>query len=221
VRRVVSPRTAATLLEMLEGVTGPDGTGRRAALRGVRVAGKTGTAQKFDPELGQYSDQRFVAWFLGAVPADAPRLIVVVALDEPRRPAHTGGAVAAPLFARVAAAQLARLGIVTEPRWAPQPPPPRHPTTRTAAARAAPSAPKAKADEKPALELSRLADRVLLPDLRGLTVAQVKAITARAELAVEISGSGRAVAQSPPPGTVVATRDARIRVRFESGVDPI
>jgi cell division protein FtsI (penicillin-binding protein 3) len=194
-KRVVSPETAASVMGMLETVTGPDGTGRRAALRGVRVAGKTGTAQKFDPLLGRYSDEHLVAWFIGAVPADVPRLALVVALDEPRRPAHTGGAAAAPLFARVAAAQLARLGIVTEPQQAPR---------------------------RPAVPmLTRLGDRVLLPDLRGLSVVEVEAIAAQADLAVEISGSGRAVAQDPLPGTIVAARDARIQVRFEPGAGPI
>jgi cell division protein FtsI (penicillin-binding protein 3) len=118
-RQVVSPQTAATLLAMLETVTGPDGTGRRAALRGVAVAGKTGTAQKFDPELGRYSDDRLVAWFIGAAPADAPRLVVVAALDEPRRPLHTGGAAAAPPFASPA------LGRRRPPRTRRRPPPSR------------------------------------------------------------------------------------------------
>jgi cell division protein FtsI (penicillin-binding protein 3) len=189
------------VIEMLETVTGPGGTGRRAALRGVRVAGKTGTAQEFDAELGHYSDERYIAWFIGAVPADTPRLALAVALDGPRRPAHTGGAAAAPVFARVAAAQLARLGIVTEPMRAPQRLPKNEPTAVPA--------------------LTRLANRVLLPDLRGLTVAEVKAITAQAHLAIEISGSGRAVAQDPLPGTVVAARDARIQVRFEPRAGPI
>ena len=69
--------------------------------------------------------------------------------------------------------------------------------------------------------LARLADRVLLPDLRGLTVAEVKAITAQAHLAVEISGSGRAVSQDPLPGTIIAARDTQIQVRFELGAGPI
>ena len=204
-RRVVAPETAATVIEMLETVTGPDGTGRRAALRGVRVAGKTGTAQKFDTELGRYSDERFVAWFIGAVPSDDPRLALVVALDEPQRPVHTGGAAAAPLFATVAAAQLARLGIVTEPVRVPQ-----RPQSRLT---------KSEPTVVPAL--TRLAGRVLLPDLRGLTVAEVEAITAQEHLAVEISGSGRAVSQDPLPGTIIAARDARIQVRFEPGAGPI
>jgi cell division protein FtsI (penicillin-binding protein 3) len=210
VRRVVAPQVAATLLGMLEGVAGPDGTGRRAALRGVRVAGKTGTAQKFDTALGRYSEDRFVAWFIGMAPADDPRLVLVVALDEPRRPLHTGGAAAAPLFARVAAAQLARLGILTEPA-----PPPRQ--TRTAKA---PAVSVPRVERKAFPELTRLADRILLPDLQGLTVAEVRAVTAKSQLHVEISGNGRAVAQDPPPGTVLATRGTRIQVRFEPGVDP-
>jgi cell division protein FtsI (penicillin-binding protein 3) len=202
---------------MLESATGSEGTGRLAGLRDVRVAGKTGTAQKLDLELGRYSDRRYVAWFIGAVPAEAPRLAIAVALDEPRRGTHTGGAVAAPLFARVAAAQLARLGILTEPEPAPAPP---LPETRVAAAAPAPrAAPPAAPRAVP--EVARLADRVLLPDLLGLTVAEVQAVSREARLAVQISGRGRAVAQSPPPGTVVAASEARIQVRFEPPVDPI
>jgi len=219
-RRVVSQRTARTVLAMLETVVGPQGTGRRAALDGVAVAGKTGTAQKFDAAEGRYSDHRFVAWFVGVVPADAPRLAVVVALDEPRRPAHTGGASAAPLFARVAAAQLARLGILTEPAPASRWVEPSVTTAGTADAQPSP-APAAKVRPKAPPEITRLADRVLLPDLRGLSVAEVKAISKRAQLDVAISGSGRAVAQDPPPGTIVASRGARIQVRFEPEMDPI
>jgi cell division protein FtsI (penicillin-binding protein 3) len=115
VRRVVSERTAGQVLAMMEGVVGPTGTASRAGLSGVRVAGKTGTAQKWDPQANSFSTDRFVAWFIGVVPADDPKLVVVVAVDEPRRPSHTGGAAAAPLFAKVAAAQLTRFGIATHP----------------------------------------------------------------------------------------------------------
>jgi cell division protein FtsI (penicillin-binding protein 3) len=251
VRRVISPETSSTVLGMMEKVTGPDGTGRLAALEGLRVAGKTGTAQKFDTELGRYSDERFVAWFIGVAPADDPRLVVVAALDEPERPLHTGGAAAAPLFARVAAAQLSRLGIVTQPAHAPGSAPPRRkpatpqtkpprrePEVRTAARTATPpvsAAPKSAALKQgsaarpvapappvataPPVEIIHLQDRVLLPDLTGLTVAEVKAVTARARVAVEISGAGRVVSQEPPPGSVVASQSA-IHVRFAPGADP-
>jgi cell division protein FtsI (penicillin-binding protein 3) len=113
-RRALRADVARTVLGMLETVVGPEGTGRRAGLRGIRVAGKTGTAQKLEPD-GTYSQGRYQAWFVGAVPADAPRFVIAAMIDEPRGFVHTGGATAAPLFARVAAAALARDGILTEP----------------------------------------------------------------------------------------------------------
>ena len=155
-----------------------------------------------------------MAWFIGVAPVEKPRLAVVVALDEPRRPTHTGGAAAAPLFARVAAAQFARLGILTEPEPAP---PASLPTPALAASKPRAVVPQRKS--RPAPEVARLQGRLLLPDLRGLTVAEVKTVSERAQLSVEITGRGRAVAQSPPPGTVVAASGARIQVRCEA--DPI
>jgi cell division protein FtsI (penicillin-binding protein 3) len=119
--RAFSRETASEVRHMMESVVSSEGTGRRAGLRGLRVAGKTGTAQKLDVERGQYSQTRYTAWFMGAVPADDPRLVVVVALDEPQGLAHGGGDVAAPLFAQVAADQLARLGIATAPEPFPLP----------------------------------------------------------------------------------------------------
>lgn len=122
--RAVSARAAHLTLDMMRDVVSADGTGRLAALSGVPVAGKTGTAQKLDVDLAAYSTDRYIAWFIGVVPADDPELAIVVALDEPSGPAHTGGGVAAPLFARVAAAQLARRGILTEPQPIPAAPAP-------------------------------------------------------------------------------------------------
>ena len=113
--RAVSARAARATLDMMQSVVSAEGTGRLAGLAGVPVAGKTGTAQKLDVEAGTYSQDRYMAWFMGVVPADDPELVIVVAIDEPKGPLHGGGTVAAPLFARVAAAQLARRGIVTEP----------------------------------------------------------------------------------------------------------
>ncbi len=111
VRRVIHRETAEQVLAMLETVVEEDGTGRRAELPGVRVAGKTGTAQKWDSETNTYSQSKFRAWFVGIAPADAPRIVVVSQLDEPERPFHTGGMAAAPLFADVAVGQLAHQGI--------------------------------------------------------------------------------------------------------------
>jgi cell division protein FtsI (penicillin-binding protein 3) len=120
--RAVSARAAHLTLDMMSRVVSAEGTGRLAGLAGVPVAGKTGTAQKLDVELARYSEDRYIAWFIGVVPADDPELAIVVAVDEPSGRSHSGGVVAAPLFARVAAAQLARRGIVTEPQPIPAPP---------------------------------------------------------------------------------------------------
>lgn len=83
------------------------GTGTRAALPRVSVAGKTGTAQKV--VNGRYSDDRYVASFLGMLPADDPRIVIAVIVDDPRG-AHTGGGVAAPIFRIVAARAAKALG---------------------------------------------------------------------------------------------------------------
>ena len=94
---------------MLEGVVGPDGTGKRAAVAGYRVAGKTGTVKKFVP--GGYSEKRYTALFSGIAPVSEPRLAVVVIVDEPSDGDYYGGHVAAPVFSRVVAGALRILAI--------------------------------------------------------------------------------------------------------------
>jgi len=98
-RRIVSREVAAQLLAMLKNVV-LDGTGTLAAVPGYQVAGKTGTAAKVDPD-GTYSDSRYVASFVGIVPASRPRLVILVSVDEPHG-AIWGGVVAAPAFSQIA-----------------------------------------------------------------------------------------------------------------------
>jgi cell division protein FtsI (penicillin-binding protein 3) len=98
-RRVLSAGVAAQLVQMLKGVTIEGGTAPLAAIPGYQVAGKTGTAQK--PEHGSYAAGKYVASFVGMVPASNPRLVVLVAVDEPRG-AIWGGVVAAPAFQEIA-----------------------------------------------------------------------------------------------------------------------
>jgi cell division protein FtsI (penicillin-binding protein 3) len=98
-RRLVSPRIAAELMMMLKDVVA-EGTGQYAAMSGYQVAGKTGTAQKPDSR-GGYATDRYVASFVGIVPASRPRLVVLVTVDEPRG-AIWGGVVAAPAFQQIA-----------------------------------------------------------------------------------------------------------------------
>ena len=100
VRRVVSEETARKLVEFLEGVV-ERGTGREARIPGVRVAGKTGTAQRPLEGGGGYAPGEFVASFVGFLPAEDPELLCLVVIDTPREGGHYGGQVAAPVFRRV------------------------------------------------------------------------------------------------------------------------
>jgi len=99
-RRIVSRGVAEQLVGMLEGVVSAEGTGGEAAVPGYLVAGKTGTAAKPDPQ-GGYSDTNYVASFAGIVPASAPRLVILVSIDEPQGQIF-GGLVAAPAFRDIA-----------------------------------------------------------------------------------------------------------------------
>lgn len=110
-RRVVSPRVAKLMREMLVSVTEGEGTGVEAAIPGFQVAGKTATAQKIDPETGRYNDTHYVSSFVGFVPADRPRLVVSVVIDEPMAGTTAGGTVAGPVFRRVAEMSLRYLGV--------------------------------------------------------------------------------------------------------------
>lgn len=108
-RRVISPETARTLTTIMEGVV-TDGTGTKAAIPGFRVAGKTGTAQKVNPLTGRYSKTQLIGSFVGFVPADAPRLAMIVVIDEPQGEGW-GGVVSAPVFQRVGQQVLTYLGV--------------------------------------------------------------------------------------------------------------
>ena len=106
--RIVSRAVSEQMLSMLRGVV-LEGTGTEAAIPGYTVAGKTGTAAKIDPD-GRYSTSRYVASFVGLVPASKPRLVIMVMVDEPRA-SIWGGTVAAPAFKEIASFNLQHLEI--------------------------------------------------------------------------------------------------------------
>jgi cell division protein FtsI (penicillin-binding protein 3) len=174
--RVISERTAAVLNEILKSVV-RRGTGANAALAEHIVAGKTGTAQK--ATRGGYSPDRVVASFGGYVPADRPRLVVLVVIDEPRG-AQYGGEVAAPVFKDIAGATLRYLGV-----------PPSIPARSITA-----SAPL----------LAAFSQRVMprtdasVPDVRGLDARAAVASATAAGLRVRTLGSGVVQSQIPAPG---------------------
>jgi cell division protein FtsI (penicillin-binding protein 3) len=103
--RVVSASVARQMRLMMEQVVGDEGTAAKAAIPGYRVAGKTGTAQV--PGKNGYQAGAYVASFIGMAPADAPKLVVAVVLDQPRN-GHYGGQVAAPVFSQLMAFALAQ-----------------------------------------------------------------------------------------------------------------
>ncbi len=100
IRQVVSKETARTLTSFFFDVV-EKGTAQRAKIDGVKIAGKTGTAQKIKPEGGYYKD-RFASSFIGYFPADNPQILIEVVLDDPRGVNHQGGQVAAPVFRNIA-----------------------------------------------------------------------------------------------------------------------
>jgi cell division protein FtsI (penicillin-binding protein 3) len=111
-RRVMSERTALEVRRMLEAVVAIGGTAPKADVPGYRVAGKTGTVRK--PIPGGYARDRYMAAFVGLIPASAPRLVAVVTIDEPSGKKYYGGQVAAPVFAEVMSATLPLLGIAPD-----------------------------------------------------------------------------------------------------------
>ena len=239
--QAVSADAARRTLDMMQTVVSPEGTGRLAALAGVAVAGKTGTAQKLDIEAGRYSRNRYIAWFMGVVPADDPELVIVVAIDEPSGYPHSGGYVAAPVFARVAAAQLAKRGIVTEPAPMEKATPTllavesdpidqsetkfddhwqvnRHDEPPLAAVAAPPPRPAAVVAAGPPVQPTVLAgiDPAFVPDFYGQTMARARSVAAGESLGITTLGAieGRVVSQLPVPGTLLEGKDRTVRLRF-------
>jgi cell division protein FtsI (penicillin-binding protein 3) len=106
---LISEKTASTLTSILQKAV-QRGTGVTARIEGYKVAGKTGTAQKFDPTIGGYSSTAHTSSFAGFVPADNPALSMIVVIDEPKG-LYSGGEVAAPLFREIASLVLRYLRI--------------------------------------------------------------------------------------------------------------
>jgi len=212
VRRVVSERVAHLVVSMLEGVVAKEGTGSRARMDDYRVAGKTGTAQKPDPVARGYSDRR-IASFAGLVPAEDPRLVVLVVIDEPKTDIF-GGLVAAPAFKEIASAALPTLGV----------PPSRGggPLARRNAApepKTLPIPPRVQVKEE-STPGETLTERlqpggVSVPDVQGRVGREAVARLLSLALEPRLVGSGRVVAQSPAPGARVA-QGARVTLELST-----
>jgi cell division protein FtsI (penicillin-binding protein 3) len=219
-REAVSSGVARTVAEMLTAVVEDGGTGVEAAVPGFRVAGKTATAQKVDPATGKYSEDKYTASFLGFVPAEKPRLVIAVVLDEPMIGRY-GGDLAGPVFRRVAEASLRYLGV---------PPHGSAPKLRSVS-RADDPADKTLAAMKPegaggdAPEPAALPaapppvgppppNSVKVPDIAGLGARDAVKAVGEAGLVPLVEGTGRLVRQVPGAGTAVP-KGSSVRLVFE------
>ena len=173
-----------------------------ASVEGYLVAGKTGTAQKVDPVTRGYSVDKRTASFVGFVPADNPRLTILVVVDEPKTSPY-GGVVAAPAFSAIAQQTLCYLKVPPEQKMK------QKPEGIEVKAPAAADADKAAAEGT----IDEGVEGTVMPDFRGMSMRQVLQAMEKRGLNVKLLGSGRATEQSPMPGQRIGPND-HVWVKF-------
>ncbi|MBW1723078.1 MAG: transpeptidase family protein [Deltaproteobacteria bacterium] len=201
VRRVLSEGTARKVARILEGVVSEKGTAPLAGISGYRVAGKTGTSRKLDPKTKRYSRRNYMASFVGFVPASRPRLVIFVAVDEPRG-LYYGGSVAAPVFREVGAWALNLLRVN-----------PRHQVVMVnkEVAKIRDSLWRPESMEEGGGREKE--EEGCLPDFRGLTMREVLTRATSLGLKVVLEGTGLAASQRPLPGRPLDSVSA-VKVTF-------
>ncbi|MDX9802298.1 MAG: penicillin-binding protein [Spirochaetia bacterium] len=181
IRQVLSPETASSILKMMVKVSDADGgTGRRAAVEGITMAVKTGTAQKLDKETGKYSDKEFISSCLAVFPAENPQIIVYNVIENPKKVSYYGGVIAAPLVGDLSDKIVSYLGI---------------PRTGD---RVISHPGKITVRQKAPLTLD---DKV--PDFTGMSKRELLPLLKDNRVKVLITGEGWVKNQSPSPGTEV------------------
>jgi len=196
VRKVISEETAKKVTALLKTTTEKGGTGEEAVPTGYEVAGKTGTAQKVDFLLGGYSEDRYMSGFMGFAPAEEPKLVLLVAIDEPQGNNY-GGVVAAPVFRAIMGKVLPYLHVVpkgtmivkNEIELTPQ---------------------KALWVSQPMIDgvkVGKGAGTVVMPDLIGLSMRNALSRMEGKGLIIKVKGNGKVVEQNPRPGTVIEKGD--------------
>lgn len=202
--RVLTEETARTVRNLMVGVV-DRGTGKKAAIPGFVVAGKTGTAQKAG--IGGYQRGRYVSSFVGFAPSENPRVVGLVLIEEPKGNRYYGGDIAAPVFARVVSQALGILRVAPEEQRLPQallvassPQRIEYPagvvpaSVRTTGQIAA---------LPPSVGTEATAPDAGAPSALGLSARQALALFARQGLSARIIGSGFVVEQKPAPGAPV------------------
>jgi cell division protein FtsI (penicillin-binding protein 3) len=208
-RRVMSEAAARTMLRIMRGATEEGGTAKQAVIDGYVVGGKTGTAQKVSN--GHYDPNKWVSSFVGVVPIEAPRLAIIIVVDEPQG-GHLGGAVAAPIFREIGEQALRYLHV-----------PPTEPVAVAAAAKATKTAhapaPSGDADDAPAVE-SPATELPVYADADGPGDDPALAEQWNAVAGTE-GGKGEAPAPAPTaiPNFAGMTVGEAIRAARKSGVE--
>ena len=183
VRRVIDSATDKTLMGLLEQVVATGG-GSKAAVKGYRIAGKTGTAQKINEHTSGYMEGRYIASFCGFAPVENPEIVVLVVIDDPSAGAFYGGQIAAPV-ARDIFSQLLRFMHIS-------------PSSDTFADM---NKDKEAAAAKPAPAASD--GKVRMPDLTGMSIRDVSQKLAELGLGIDVQGNGLARSQSIPAGAEI------------------
>ncbi len=202
VRQVVSTQTARTIAMLMEKVVS-EGGGKNAAVKGYRIAGKTGTAEKLDPQGGYYKG-RYIASFAGFGPVENPQVSILLIIDDPNG-VYYGGQIAAPIAGDILSQILRYLNI------APQGSAGQLPETKPLNMPAALPPKRNESDTTPVVVPP---GKVLVPNLRGKSIREAGEILSQAGLALVPLGSGRCVGQDYPPRDLVDPGTA-IKVRFE------
>ncbi len=203
IRRVLSLKTVETMRKMMTEVTEEEGgTGHEAKVPGIRVAGKTGTAQKYVPGTG-YMAGAYYSSFIGFLPADRPQFLIAVMVDEPKKPFYAS-VVAAPLFRRIAERSFQILGKT-----------PRKPVVTTVAAVEKDAEPlPAVLPTAPAPTLESGEDgKWIMPNLAGVSLREAMNLVGPHVSNLIIQGSGYLTGQSPESGTVINSQTA-VRLNF-------
>ena len=203
VRRVISPETSHRITSILTDVV-EEGTGGNARIVNLSVAGKTGTSQKFDFDLGRYSARKVEASFIGFFPAEDPQMVILVMLDEPK--IHRwGGAAAAPVFKEVSEQILRCFNNSMELREVAA-------NENNEGVRII----QASTDRETIYHDTKV-DESIIPDFEGMSMREVLKISQNRGIDIRIAGSGWAVSQNPAPGVRIE-ENLPCYVLFDKGV---
>ena len=200
IRRVLEPTVDRTLIGLLEQVVASGG-GKKAGVKGYRIAGKTGTAQKIRRETAGYLEGRYIASFCGFAPVEDPIFTVLVMIDDPRGGDFYGGQIAAPVASRIFT-QLLRYAHV-------------EPSSNTFAETTSETEKGRSDDEEKRMEAAATPPegKAVVPDFTGLSLREAARLAELRGLTFESEGTGAAVSQSLSVNDIV-DQGERVKVYF-------